>query len=121
MANLLGYAASCAVLVTFLMRTMAPLRFVAILSNVLFLSYGYIEQIYPVFFLHVVLLPINCWRLCSFQNNAGRQWRLAKPARGADFASSPPMWFLIGILAGAAGCLILIGAAEAHRTLISSL
>lgn len=121
MANLLGYAASCAVLVTFLMRTMAPLRFVAILSNVLFLSYGYIEQIYPVFFLHMALLPINCWRLCSFQNGANRRWRVAKPARAADFASSPPVWFLIGLLAGVAGCLILIGVAASQHALISSL
>jgi hypothetical protein len=113
MANLLGYAASCAVLATFLMRTMTPLRFVAILSNVLFLSYGYVEHIYPVFFLHVILLPINCWRLRSVRNNANRPWRVAKPVRAANFAVSPPMWFMIGLLAGAAGCLIFIGVADA--------
>lgn len=67
MANLLGYAASCAVLATFLMRTMVPLRLVAILSNFLFLSYGYVEHIYPVLFLHAVLLPINLWRLLTIQ------------------------------------------------------
>jgi len=122
MADLLGYAASCAVLVTFLMRAMAPLRLVAILSNVLFLSYGYIEQIYPVFFLHLALLPINCWRLCSFQNHhANRRWRVAQSARAADFASSPPVWFVIGLLAGVAGCLILIGVAGSQHVLISSL
>jgi hypothetical protein len=36
MADWLGYAASLAVLATFLMRTMRPLRLVAILSNILF-------------------------------------------------------------------------------------
>jgi hypothetical protein len=48
MANLLGYAASCAVLATFLMRTMVPLRLVAILSNLLFAAFAYVQHIYPV-------------------------------------------------------------------------
>ena len=60
--DLLGYAASCAVLASFLMRTMVPLRLAAILSNVLFLVFGYIQHIYPVLFLHMALLPINAWR-----------------------------------------------------------
>lgn len=63
MTNLLGYAASCAVLATFLMRTMVMLRLVGILSNLLFIWFGFIAHIYPVFLLHIVLLPINLWRL----------------------------------------------------------
>jgi CRP/FNR family transcriptional regulator, cyclic AMP receptor protein len=70
MANVLGYAASCAVLATFLMRTMVPLRLVAILSNVLFLTYGYLLNIHPVFLLHMALLPINVWRLFVVPNAA---------------------------------------------------
>lgn len=61
--DIIGYAASIAVLLTFLMRTMLPLRLVAIASNLLFLSYGYLAHIPPVFLLHVALLPINCVRL----------------------------------------------------------
>jgi hypothetical protein len=60
--DLIGYAASCAVLATFLMRTMVSLRAVAILSNCLFLAYGYCQHLYPVFLLHLALLPINVWR-----------------------------------------------------------
>jgi len=67
MANLLGYVASCAVLATFLVRTMVPLRLIAILSNVLFAAFGYVQHIYPVLFLHAVLLPINLWRLMEIQ------------------------------------------------------
>ena len=67
MADLLGYAASCAVLVTFLMRTMVSLRLVAITSNVLFAAFGYVQHIYPVLLLHAVLLPINLWRLRGVQ------------------------------------------------------
>jgi len=48
MVDLLGYAASVVVLATFLMRAMLPLRLVAILSNVLFLSYGYLAHVPPV-------------------------------------------------------------------------
>jgi hypothetical protein len=65
--TLLGYAASCAVLATFLMRTMVSLRLVSILSNVLFVAFAYLEHIYPVLLLHAVLLPINLWRLRELQ------------------------------------------------------
>jgi hypothetical protein len=61
--NLLGFAASLAVLATFLMRTMAPLRAVAIGSNILFIAYGYCAHLPPVLCLHIALLPINVARL----------------------------------------------------------
>ena len=58
-----GYAASLLVFSTFYMKTMIPLRCVAIASNVAFLTYGYFAGLYPVFLLHVVLLPLNVLRL----------------------------------------------------------
>jgi CRP/FNR family transcriptional regulator, cyclic AMP receptor protein len=61
--DLLGYAASASVLITFCMSTMVPLRTVAICSNVLFASYGAFAHIYPVLILHTVLLPVNAVRL----------------------------------------------------------
>jgi CRP/FNR family transcriptional regulator, cyclic AMP receptor protein len=64
--TLLGYAASAAVLVTFCMSTMIPLRVVALASNVLFMSYGYFDQLYPVLVLHALLLPVNALRLVQF-------------------------------------------------------
>jgi hypothetical protein len=65
MIDALGYAASVAVLATFLMRTMLSLRFVAIASNLLFILYGHLAHIEPVLLLHVALLPINVFRLFS--------------------------------------------------------
>jgi CRP/FNR family cyclic AMP-dependent transcriptional regulator len=65
--NALGYAASLAVLATFCMSTMIPLRIVALASNVLFCSYGYLDHLYPVLFLHAALFPVNLWRLTQFQ------------------------------------------------------
>ena len=61
--DLLGYAASASVLITFCMSTMVPLRVVAIGSNVLFATFGGLAHIYPVLVLHLVLLPVNIARL----------------------------------------------------------
>lgn len=58
-----GYLASLLVFCTFYMKTMIPLRCVAIASNVVFMTYGLTGRIYPVFVLHAVLLPLNLIRL----------------------------------------------------------
>jgi hypothetical protein len=112
---MLGFAASCAVLATYLMRTMAPLRLVAIVSNVLFISYGYVQDIYPVFFLHVILLPINTWQFLALQfgersqSQAPRQ--VLRPAYGSSIGSrSLAPWFAAGLLAGLIGPLTLLTA-----------
>jgi CRP/FNR family transcriptional regulator, cyclic AMP receptor protein len=68
--DVLGYAASAMVLATFCMRTMIPLRTFAIGSNVLFVAYGYVDHIYPVMALHVILLPINVARFLQVQRLA---------------------------------------------------
>lgn len=65
MIDVLGYAASSAVLATFMMRTMLSLRLVAIASNLLFILYGHLDHILPVLLLHIALLPINIFRLFS--------------------------------------------------------
>jgi len=66
--DLLGYAASISVFATFCARTMVPLRILALGSNVLFSCYGYIGHIYPVLILHVVLFPINMFRLIQVRD-----------------------------------------------------
>jgi len=62
-AELLGYAAATCVFVTFYMKTMVPLRIAGIVSNFLFIGYGYAVEAYPVLILHLVLLPLNIVRL----------------------------------------------------------
>lgn len=57
-----GYVASGLVFATFCMRTMIPLRVIAIGSNIAFIVYGYFGHLYPVLILHLVLLPMNIWR-----------------------------------------------------------
>jgi hypothetical protein len=90
--NLLGYAASIAVLATFLMPTMLPLRLVAIMSNVLFVAYGYAAHIPPVMFLHLTLLPINSVRLLTMRNCASTPHRddaSLAPRRLNDDSATP--------------------------------
>jgi hypothetical protein len=58
-----GYLASLLVLATFYMKTMIPLRSVAIASNLVFMTYGFVQGLYPVLVLHLILLPLNCVRL----------------------------------------------------------
>ncbi|MCG2643795.1 MULTISPECIES: hypothetical protein [Bradyrhizobium] len=61
--NLLGYLAAGLVLATFCMRSMTTLRTVALASNVAFIGYGYLANLTPVLLLHVILLPVNTYRL----------------------------------------------------------
>jgi len=63
--DIVGYAAALAVLGTFCMSTMVPLRILAVVSNVLFGLYGVLADLYPVFFLHSILLPINLFKLAT--------------------------------------------------------
>ena len=74
--DILGYTASAAVLATFCMSTMIPLRILGLISNVLFMAYGYVDHLYPVFILHTILFPVNALRLVQF-------WRLVCEMRDA--------------------------------------
>jgi hypothetical protein len=65
--ELSGYLASALVFVAFYMKTMIPLRVVAILSNVAFMAYGLGDHLHPVFILHATLLPLNCLRLLQMR------------------------------------------------------
>jgi len=62
-AEIAGYLASALVFATFYMKTMIPLRAVAVASNVAFISYGYLGGMTPILVLHMALLPLNLWRL----------------------------------------------------------
>ncbi len=59
----LGYLASTLVFAAFYMKTMTPLRCVAILSNVAFVSYGGWLELWPIVILHSLMLPLNTIRL----------------------------------------------------------
>jgi len=78
--ELLGYVASGAVFAAFSVTEMVSLRCLAITSNVLFMAYGFIEQLPPVFLLHAILLPTNVVRLIQLRRKSrmifhGERWR----------------------------------------------
>ena len=65
-----AWVAAALVFVAFFMRTMIPLRVVAIVSNLAFicyallgLVYGVFGRVYPILVLHSSLLPLNVFRL----------------------------------------------------------
>jgi CRP-like cAMP-binding protein/multidrug resistance efflux pump len=62
-----GYIASALVFMTFYMRTMLPLRIVAMVSNVAFITYALIDGLTPILILHSALLPLNLLRLLQIR------------------------------------------------------
>jgi hypothetical protein len=92
--DLLGYAASALVVLTFYMKDMIPLRVAALCSNVCFLAYGGSLHLGPVIVLHVMLIPINVWRLIqAVQRKSASPPRSAEPLRtraqhAAEYAAS---------------------------------
>jgi CRP/FNR family transcriptional regulator, cyclic AMP receptor protein len=65
-----GWLAALLVFATFFMKTMIPLRVVAIASNIAFMAYallglefGVFGRLYPILVLHATLLPLNLVRL----------------------------------------------------------
>ena len=61
----IGFVASALVLAAFGMKDMVNLRIVAICSNVAFITYALMLNLPPILILHVILLPVNGWRLAQ--------------------------------------------------------
>ncbi len=61
--EIVGWIAAALTLTAYGMRTMLPLRIMAISANVFFMTYGFLTEIYPTFVLHLILLPFNGYRL----------------------------------------------------------
>jgi hypothetical protein len=65
--HLLAYAsagvAAALVIVSAFVRTMIPLRWLAVGSNIGFIVYGVIQPNWLLVLLHAVLLPVNLWRV----------------------------------------------------------
>lgn len=61
-SELAGYLASVLVFLTFCMKTIVPLRVLAISSNIAFVVYAAADGLMPVLLLHAALLPLNIFR-----------------------------------------------------------
>jgi len=86
-AHPFGYLASFLVLCTFYMRTMVPLRCLAIASNMAFLAYGLPLGLWPVAVLHALLLPLNILRLFQIRRTLAN----IRLARTSEVEAGPLM------------------------------
>lgn len=70
----LNFANACALVgagfyaATLLMRTMVPLRVFGIISALFFVAYGALAGAMSTFFMYLLLLPINSWRLFQMRS-----------------------------------------------------
>ena len=72
-ADLVGWLAATLTLFTFACGDMRRLRVLAICANVAFVAYGASAGLAPVLALHLMLTPINLWRLRELNRpRAGR-------------------------------------------------
>lgn len=83
----IGFSAAGLVLVTFCMRSMRALRWVAIASNVAFIAYAYLEGLAPVLLLHALLLPVNICRLVQLRGARDRSDPTAQRPSGGTTPS----------------------------------
>jgi len=81
-----GFVASALVFAAFFMKTIIPLRVIAVLSNFAFAGYGYFTGSLPVLLLHLALLPLNAIRL-------HQQIELIRDVRQADLGDHNLDWF----------------------------
>ncbi|MEM9318617.1 MAG: hypothetical protein AAGA70_06390 [Pseudomonadota bacterium] len=86
MVEYLGYLAAALVLLQTSMRQMLALRVFALASNLVFITYGYLGDLEPVMFLHLMLLPLNTWQI----------WALVRPEHAetpmaANLPSAPAL------------------------------
>lgn len=67
LANALGLIGGLCYVASLYLKTMVPLRIVAIVSNCFFMAYGVLARQLPTIVLYAVLLPINFVRLVQMQ------------------------------------------------------
>jgi hypothetical protein len=60
---ILGFIAGALYVASHYMKTMVPLRICEIVSNLLFVVYGFMYPSYPTFVLYGILIPLNSLRL----------------------------------------------------------
>jgi hypothetical protein len=79
----LGYLGIILALLSTFMKSMEPLRMVALVGNLVGMSYGYMESVWPTFFGNLLLMPINLVRLWEMR----KLIHAMEQARGSDSVS----------------------------------
>ncbi len=82
-----GWAAAFLTFLTYSQKTMIRLRIVGISANLCFIAWSAVYQIYPTLALHVVLLPLNLYRLLQIL-------RMRREAARARSGTAAPLHWL---------------------------
>ena len=61
--EIFGYMAMTVVIASILMKDMAKLRLLGILSSAMFIIYGLVLSAYPIVLMNVLVIAINTYRL----------------------------------------------------------
>jgi CRP/FNR family transcriptional regulator, cyclic AMP receptor protein len=85
--TVLGLLAAALYFTSYVMKSMVPLRALALASNVFFVAYGYVHHSLPELVLHSVLLPLNARRLWEIR-------RLTREIERATRDSPVSQWLL---------------------------
>lgn len=87
-----AWLAAALVFASFFMKTIVPLRTLAIASNVTFIGYGLLgldtgvfATVVPILALHSALLPLNLWRLRDVKRSIHAVRTMQTKALPADF------------------------------------
>lgn len=72
---------------SYIMKSMLPLRWLALASNLVFIAYGYVESLLPALVLNMALLPVNARRLWEIR-------KLTKEIARATQDSPVSQWLL---------------------------
>ena len=84
-ANVLALLGAIFLILTFVVRTMVPLRILCIISGVFFLGSAVLAKSVPHFFLYLLGLPINFVRLFQIRNLVKKARRSAKGDLSLDW------------------------------------
>ncbi len=87
LGTVLGMVGVVFTFASFAMKTMLPLRVLALVSNVCFIGYGFLESLLPGLILNSVLLPVNAQRVWEIR-------RLSKEITRATQDSPISQWLL---------------------------
>ena len=83
----LGLVAAALYFTSYVMKSMLPLRALALASNIFFIAYGYFQSSLPELVLHSVLLPLNARRMWEIR-------KLTKEIARATQDSPVSQWLL---------------------------
>lgn len=87
LGTVLGLVAAALYFTSYVMKSMLPLRALALASNIFFIAYGYFQSSLPELVLHSVLLPLNARRMWEIR-------KLTKEIAQATQDSPVSQWLL---------------------------